>query len=119
MTSPAGITTAGMSVMYTLRPTTRRARASEVSSKLREPFLTVTNLGVRADAYLRAGGWADTATGEDHDLWERLRSTGAALSSSVDSPACAPSAKDRFMRSMAQNRFTAVGRVAAIMSQIF
>ncbi len=39
--------------------------------------------------------------------------------SSVDWPACAASAKTRFMRSMAQNRFTAVGRVAAIMSHVF
>jgi glycosyltransferase involved in cell wall biosynthesis len=30
------------------------------------------NLGVRADAYLRAGGWGDLATAEDHDLWNRI-----------------------------------------------
>ncbi len=30
------------------------------------------NLGVRADAYLRAGGWKYQATAEDHDLWKRL-----------------------------------------------
>ena len=35
------------------------------------------NLGVRADAYLRAGGWGDLASAEDHDLWTRLRLTGA------------------------------------------
>lgn len=34
------------------------------------------NLGVRADAYLLAGGWADLATAEDHDLWERLLAAG-------------------------------------------
>ncbi len=32
------------------------------------------NLGVRADAYLRAGGWSPLATAEDHDLWRRLSS---------------------------------------------
>ncbi|HEX4426603.1 MAG TPA: glycosyltransferase [Terriglobales bacterium] len=35
------------------------------------------NLGVRADAYLRAGGWKSIATAEDHDLWNRLEKTGA------------------------------------------
>ncbi|MEZ5409199.1 MAG: glycosyltransferase [Acidimicrobiales bacterium] len=38
------------------------------------------NLGVRADAYLRAGGWcAQTLVGEDHGLWNRLIETGAAV----------------------------------------
>ncbi len=35
------------------------------------------NLGVRADSYLRAGGWSDLSTAEDHDLWRRLSSVGA------------------------------------------
>ena len=35
------------------------------------------NLGVRADAYLRAGGWSDLSTAEDHDLWRRLSLVGA------------------------------------------
>jgi len=35
------------------------------------------NLGVRADAYLRAGGWKSIRTAEDHDLWNRLEKTGA------------------------------------------
>lgn len=35
------------------------------------------NLGIRADLYLRAGGWRDLATGEDHDLWARLRQVNA------------------------------------------
>jgi glycosyltransferase involved in cell wall biosynthesis len=39
------------------------------------------NLGVRADAYLRAGGWADLRTAEDHDLWRRLSLAGAAMHS--------------------------------------
>ncbi len=37
------------------------------------------NLGVRADMYLRAGGWADLHTAEDHDLWARLRANGARI----------------------------------------
>ena len=35
------------------------------------------NLGIRADAYLRAGGWSNLTTAEDHDLWRRLTMTGA------------------------------------------
>jgi glycosyltransferase involved in cell wall biosynthesis len=39
------------------------------------------NLGVRADAYLLAGGWNALLTAEDHDLWTRLRTTGASQTS--------------------------------------
>ncbi len=35
------------------------------------------NLGVRADVYLRAGGWESLYTAEDHDLWNRLAALGA------------------------------------------
>jgi glycosyltransferase involved in cell wall biosynthesis len=35
------------------------------------------NLGIRADAYRRSGGWADLTTGEDHDLWNRLARAGS------------------------------------------
>lgn len=35
------------------------------------------NLGIRADLYLRAGGWSGLLTGEDHDLWNRLPQCGA------------------------------------------
>lgn len=37
------------------------------------PHVHGANLGVRADAYLQAGGWRDLCTAEDHDLWGRLR----------------------------------------------
>jgi cellulose synthase/poly-beta-1,6-N-acetylglucosamine synthase-like glycosyltransferase len=40
------------------------------------PHVHGANLGVRADAYLRAGGWRHLATAEDHDLWARLRHAG-------------------------------------------
>jgi glycosyltransferase involved in cell wall biosynthesis len=36
------------------------------------PHIHGANLGIRADAYLAAGGWADLETAEDHDLWGRL-----------------------------------------------
>jgi len=42
------------------------------------PHVHGANLGVRADAYLRAGGWGTHETAEDHDLWNRLEQVGAA-----------------------------------------
>jgi hypothetical protein len=39
--------------------------------------------------------------------------------SAADAPACTAAAKVRFIRSIAQNRLTAVGRVPAIRSQVF
>lgn len=36
------------------------------------PHVHGANLGIRADVYLRSGGWSDRATAEDHDLWNRL-----------------------------------------------
>jgi glycosyltransferase involved in cell wall biosynthesis len=45
------------------------------------PHVHGANLGMRADAYLAAGGWNPLPTAEDHDLWGRLRAcTGAHLS---------------------------------------
>jgi glycosyltransferase involved in cell wall biosynthesis len=40
------------------------------------PHVHGANLGVRADAYLRTGGWMNLETAEDHDLWNRLRRNG-------------------------------------------
>ncbi|CAN5835670.1 glycosyltransferase family 2 protein [soil metagenome] len=34
------------------------------------------NIGARADAYLRAGGWEALGLAEEHDLWRRLRAAG-------------------------------------------
>jgi hypothetical protein len=47
------------------------------------PHIHGANLGVRADRYVCVGGWADLKTAEDHDLWGRLRRTGARLLSSA------------------------------------
>jgi glycosyltransferase involved in cell wall biosynthesis len=41
------------------------------------PHVHGANLGVRADAYLKTGGWGELGTAEDHDLWERLLHIGA------------------------------------------
>jgi hypothetical protein len=45
------------------------------------PHIHGANLGVRADAYVRAGGWSNHETAEDHDLWGRLLKTGAVTQS--------------------------------------
>ena len=36
------------------------------------PHVHGANLGIRADAYLNAGGWGELRSAEDHDLWRRL-----------------------------------------------
>lgn len=43
------------------------------------------NLGVRADAYLDAGGWSDVTVAEDHCLWGRLLVRGWRVRSPVSS----------------------------------
>lgn len=45
------------------------------------PHVHGANLGIRTDAYLKAGGWSHLATAEDHDLWQRLQESGARLRS--------------------------------------
>ena len=42
----------------------------------RHPHVHGANLGVRADAYVRAEGWSALDTAEDHDLWQRLGQAG-------------------------------------------
>lgn len=44
------------------------------------------NLSVRADAYLAVGGFAAVTTGEEHDLWARLRAHGYATVSTTVGP---------------------------------
>lgn len=48
------------------------------------PHVHGANLGVRADAYLAAGGWPTLATAEDHALWARLRADGWPTVSSIE-----------------------------------
>ncbi len=48
------------------------------------PHVHGANLGVRGDAYCAVGGWMPMATGEDHDLWNRLAEADYRLSSSSD-----------------------------------
>lgn len=41
------------------------------------------NIGMRASTYLDAGGWDARPTGEDHDLWHRLKAVGTCVSSTA------------------------------------
>lgn len=51
-----------------------RFRASyRVEADGSHPHVHGANIGVRADAYLDAGGWSNIPTAEDHDLWRRLK----------------------------------------------
>lgn len=43
------------------------------------PHVHGANLGVRCDAYLRAGGWREIELSEDHGLWDRMREAGCQL----------------------------------------
>jgi glycosyltransferase involved in cell wall biosynthesis len=55
-----------------------RFRSSyHVSPDGTHPHVHGANFGVRADAYLRAGGWGSLCTAEDHDLWNRLADHGS------------------------------------------
>ncbi len=51
----------------------RFRRAYLIHSDGTHPHVHGANLGVRADAYLQAGGWQNLYTAEDHDLWRRLQ----------------------------------------------
>ena len=76
---------------------------------------------MRASAGTRLAPWAPIArqlATSSSWMW-RDSSSSSRFISSTEAPACTCRANTRFMRSMAQNRFTAVGRVAAISSQSF
>lgn len=49
------------------------------------PHVHGANLGVRADAYLDAGGWSDLRLAEDHCLWSRVNSKQWRVASSIAS----------------------------------
>jgi glycosyltransferase involved in cell wall biosynthesis len=44
-----------------------------INSDGSHPHVHGANLGVRADLYQLAGGWRELSTGEDHDLWNRIK----------------------------------------------
>jgi glycosyltransferase involved in cell wall biosynthesis len=48
------------------------------------PHVHGANLGMRADAYVAAGGWSDAALAEDHCLWHRLKQRQIPLAASAN-----------------------------------
>lgn len=55
----------------------RRFRATyELPEGRPHPHVHGCNIGVRADAYLDAGGWPPQDVAEDHGLWNALRARG-------------------------------------------
>ncbi|USQ15413.1 glycosyltransferase family 2 protein (plasmid) [Legionella lytica] len=48
------------------------------------PHIHGANLGIRADVYLRTGGWKPLVTAEDHDLWNRMKTLSLNLKSHAD-----------------------------------
>lgn len=69
-TAVAGIVELGPDVDRRLRD--RFARAYRLEPDGSHRHVHGANLGVRGDVYHTAGGWSRLATGEDHDLWERI-----------------------------------------------
>ncbi len=51
-------------------------RSYRIEADGTHPHVHGANLGVRADAYVMAGGRGALATAEDHDLWGRLHALG-------------------------------------------
>ncbi len=68
----------------------RFGRRYVVEGELVHAHVHGANLAMLAVAYRRAGGWGSMATGEDHDLWNRLRACGPVVSDSLLSVATDP-----------------------------
>jgi hypothetical protein len=66
------------------------------------------NLAVRADSYAAVGGFAPLATGEDHDLWQRLVAAGFPT----------VYATEPVVRTSARHEGRAEGGVAALLSRL-
>lgn len=60
------------------------SRPMGAGDALDHPHVHGANFGIRADAYVSAGGWADLATGEEHDLVRRVRALGWSTVSPAD-----------------------------------
>lgn len=78
---------------------------------LSHPHVHGANLGFRGDAFRMAGGWRPLATGEDHDLWARLRDAGPVASSGAVTVSTSARTVGRAPRGFAAN-------IAALVSTI-
>lgn len=79
-TAVAGIVDVDCFAEHHAHVETRFRLTYQINEDGSHPHVHGANLGVRADAYLLAGGWNALATAEDHDLWGRLRTAGTHLS---------------------------------------
>lgn len=70
-----------------LPATARHHFARHYTEQLRcgesHPHVHAANMGIRLDAYDRAGGWGQRARSEDRDLWTRLQQAGAEVVSTT------------------------------------
>jgi hypothetical protein len=66
--------------------------------RVERPHVHGTNLAVRPDAYLRAGGYPSIPTGEDHGLWQALVATGAHVVHDLTCPVITSSRVDAVHR---------------------
>ncbi|AFL86896.1 glycosyl transferase [Terriglobus roseus DSM 18391] len=79
-TAVAGIVDVDCFVEHREHVETRFRVTYQINDDGTHPHVHGANLGVRADAYMLAGGWNALETAEDHDLWARLRTAGTHLS---------------------------------------
>ena len=87
-------------------------RSYLVAGDLSHAHVHGANLGMSAEAYRRAGGWRPLATGEDHDLWWRLRACGLIVTDSSLSVATDPRTVGRAPHDFASNVAAIVDDVA-------
>ena len=84
-TAVAGIVTVDSFDGHPSLTAARFAATYEIRPDGTHPHIHGANLGVRADAYLAAGGWSSLRTGEDHCLWNRIRAHGFVTASTARS----------------------------------
>ncbi len=104
-----------------------RFRTSYQLNGARHPHVHGANLGVRADAYLQAGGWSlQTRVGEDHGLWNRLvadqhpviQSTHVRVVTSARTTSRVEGGFATQLRSLVANGFAAATAGPAVVSEV-
>ncbi len=81
----AGVVRVGSFAEHGPEVPARFAATYELRADGTHPHVHGANLGVRADAYLDAGGWPALPLHEDHGLWDRLAERAWPLASSTAS----------------------------------
>ena len=85
VTAIAGIVQLGEVPAHAQQLAARWRAGYELRADGSHPHVHGANIGVRADAYLDAGGWGDLALAEDHCLWRRLGQRGWRQAATVHS----------------------------------